>query len=104
MRTASSSAVPSGPFEIWEGLTEREIAVWARLSTMKDVDILNEGDWSALHSAYAEAVAVNEDRRTFAAFVLRSIGQESLGMTGAPIASSGTYAALDREICKPYVS
>ncbi len=92
-----------GTFASWQQETVDESAIWSRLAMLKDVDLLNEGDWSALHSAYAEAVELNDEQRNFAAYILRSVGRGTLGMTARPVASNATYAELDRQICKQYV-
>ncbi|MES2095788.1 MAG: hypothetical protein V4459_03440 [Pseudomonadota bacterium] len=93
-----------GTFAVWQELSDRENAIWARLSLLNDVGLLNEADWSALRAAYAEAVEVNDERRNFATFALQSVGRELLGIEAAPVASNATYASLDRQICKPYVA
>lgn len=92
-----------GTFAWWQQETVYESAIWSRLATLKNVDLLNEGDWSALHSAYSEAVELNDERRNFAAYILRTVGRETLGMTDRPVASDATYGELDRQICKQYV-
>jgi hypothetical protein len=92
-----------GNLRTWEELTEREHTIWTRLSMLTDADLLTDTDWSAVRAAYTEAVEMNVSRRDFADFILTQVGQESFSYVPVPLASHGTYATLDRQICLSYI-
>lgn len=91
-------------FRSWQQDTDKEAAIWSRLSMFRNIQFLNEGDWSNLHGAYSEAVVLNEQRRLFTAYILNDIGRGVLRMDATAVASNPAYERLDREICKPYVA
>ena len=92
-----------GVLTTWQQMTDQERAIWARLSMLNDPALLSETDWSAVRTAYVEAVDMNNQRRDLAGFILQGIGHETSDYKPSLEASNPTYAALDRQICSAYI-
>jgi hypothetical protein len=64
-------------YEIMNDALKREQEAWLKLTLLDDSRILTEGDWTNLHSAYAEAKTLNARTELIADWILshQSLGQ-----------------------------
>lgn len=62
-----------GWFDSWERAMQREREVWLRLMPLNTPDLMTEEDWSAIPSAYAQAVDINDVVRAAAPAGLKQV-------------------------------
>ncbi|HEX6784909.1 MAG TPA: hypothetical protein VF098_09700 [Sphingomicrobium sp.] len=91
-----------GSFDYWDRATAAESEPWFQLAMLNYPDVLNDGDWTNLHAAYARAVVINERMRVLAPYYLTKIPSD-LHLSAAqskPVPGS----RLADEICRPLLN
>ena len=89
-----------GSFDRWDEATTAESEPWFELAMLKYPDILNDGDWTNLHAAYARAVVINERMRRLAPYYLTKIPAD-LRLSGVDSETPDGFRRLTDEICQP---
>jgi hypothetical protein len=89
-----------GSFDKWDEATVAESDPWFQLAMLNYPDILNAGDWTNLHAAYARAVVINERMRRLAPYYLKKIPAD-LHLSSVQSESPAGFARLTDEICQP---
>jgi hypothetical protein len=89
-----------GSFDRWDEATAAESEPWLQLAMLSYPDILNDGDWTNLHAAYARAVVINERMRRLAPFYLKKIPAD-LNLSDVRSEMPGGFQRLTDEICRP---
>ena len=87
-------------YENMDDVLNREQEAWLRLGMLNEPDQLQQGDWSVLHQAYAEAVSLNGRLQTITDDVLAqyTMGQKPTIDEAAP--PPGVWAQL-KQLCTP---
>jgi hypothetical protein len=89
-----------GSFDKWDEATDAESEPWFQLAMLNYPDILNEGDWTSMHAAYARAVVINERMRRLAPYYLTKIPSD-LHLNDVRSDTPQGFARLTDEICQP---
>lgn len=89
-----------GSFDKWDEATDAESEPWFQLAMLNYPGILNEGDWTSMHAAYARAVVINERMRRLAPYYLTKIPSD-LHLNDVRSETPQGFARLTDEICQP---
>jgi hypothetical protein len=89
-----------GSFDKWDEATAAESEPWFQLAMLNYPDILNEGDWTSMHAAYARAVVINERMRRLAPYYLTKIPSD-LHLSRVRAEPLQGFARLTDQICQP---
>ncbi len=86
-------------FETYDRAVDAEGAQWASLNLLNHPQIINAGDWSALHQAYVNAESNMKQVNGLAEFILAS---DNLGLRPSP--APADFSQSLREECEPLVT
>jgi hypothetical protein len=91
-----------GDFDLWDRNVEQEGQAWLRLDMLDNADLLTEENWSAITSAYSEAVDHNDHFRVLAPWMVNQV--ETLLPSIKRYRDAGDLSDFQRivdQVCKP---
>jgi len=85
-------------YDNMKDVQNREQDAWLRLNVLNDPQVLSEGDWPGLHTAYAEARALSSRLRLITNY---AFSRASLGQVPSHAAETSSLIAAGRGFCLP---
>ena len=87
-------------YKAFARLREQEDAAWGKLVLLDRTDMLAAGDWSRLHEAYGDALAMNSRMQTITAYLL---GPATLGEAPGTPKLGPLDTRVGAEFCSPLI-
>jgi len=85
-------------YDNMKDVQNREQDAWLRLNVLNEPQVLGEGDWPALHQAYAEATALNSRLHLITNYAFL---RGSLGQVPSHAAETPSLIAAGQAFCLP---
>ena len=94
-----------GGFELWDEKTKAEGDVWLRLLLLNTPEFLSDENWSAITTAYVQAVELNNTARVAAPWTLKQDAEELPDIVKYRSHNDiSAFRPLTDQICKPVLA